>query len=146
MKSKLRVIVLAASAAFFSFIVAGCASTQQASSIQDRIAAACPVVQVAMAGVQALSSPDLAQLKADADKAAPVVAQICAGNASVDTSSVQALVSTSFPALIADVNATSLAPEVKARAIAGLTLAQIAFTAAVQLAPQPTASVAPASQ
>jgi hypothetical protein len=145
MKSKFRFIALAASAAIFSFIVAGCA-TQQASSLQGKIAAACPVVQVALVDVQALgpSLPQAVQDKIAA--AAPVIAQVCAGNVTIDTASLATLVQTSLPALIADVNATDLPADTKTKAVTALALAQIALSAVVQLAPQPTASVAPAPQ
>ncbi|ANN70931.1 hypothetical protein [Bordetella bronchialis] len=145
MKSKFRIVLLAASAAIFSSIVAGCA-TQQASNLQGKIAAACPVVQVALANVQALGT-DLGQPVQDKiAAAAPVIAQVCAGNATIDTASLATLVQTGLPALIADVNATSLAGDKKARVVTALALAQIALTSVVQLAPQPTASVAPAPQ
>jgi hypothetical protein len=145
MKSISRVILLAASAAIFSSIVAGCA-TQQASSLQGKIAAACPVVQVALVDVQALGS-SLAQPVQDKIAAAvPVVAQVCAGNATIDTASLATLVQTGLPALIADVNATTLPPDTKARVVTALALAQIALTAVVQAQPLPTASVAPAPQ
>lgn len=145
MKSKLRIIALAASAAIFSSIVAGCAS-QQASSLQGKIAAACPVVQVAVANVQALGSSLSPDVQAKIAAAAPVIAQVCAGNATIDTASLATLVQTGLPALIADVNATTLPADKKAQAVTALALAQIALTAVVQLAPQPTASVAPAAQ
>lgn len=138
--------IMIAAALVAAFALAGCASTQQASSLQGKIAAACPVVQVAVANVQALGSSLSPDVQAKVAAAAPVIAQVCAGNATIDTASLATLVQTSLPALIADVNATTLPADTKARTVTALALAQVALTAVVQLAPQPTASVAPAPQ
>ncbi|OWT69194.1 MULTISPECIES: hypothetical protein [unclassified Achromobacter] len=128
-----------------AFALAGCAS-QQASSLQGKIAAACPVVQVAVADVQALGASLPADVQAKIATQAPVIAAVCAGNATIDTSSLAAVVQTGLPALIADVNATTLSAADKAKVVTALALAQIALTAVVQAQPQPTASVAPAPQ
>jgi hypothetical protein len=140
MKSMIAAALVAA------FALAGCASQQQASSLQGKIAAACPVVQVAVANVQALGASLPADVQAEIAAQAPVIAQVCAGNATVDTASLATLVQTGLPALIADVNATALPADKKAQVVTALALAQIALTAVVHLAPQPTARVAPAPQ
>ncbi len=114
-----------------AFFMSGC-STTAGSNVQAKVAAACPVVQVAVADVQALGAGLSADLQGHIAAAAPVIAQICAGNATVDTSTIQALVATTFPALITDVNASVLAADQKAKISTALALAQIAFTAVVQ--------------
>ncbi|WP_454691108.1 hypothetical protein [Achromobacter aloeverae] len=131
----MKKIAFALAACVAAFFVAGC-STTQVSSARDKIAAACPVMQVAVANVQALGDNLSAKLQEDVAQAAPVIAQVCVGNAAIDTTSIQSLVATTFPALIADVNATSLAAADKAKIVTGLALAQIALTAAVQLQAQ----------
>lgn len=132
---------LAACAA--AFFMAGCTTT--ASNVQAKVAAACPVVQVAVADVQALGSGLSGDLQDHIAAAAPVIAQICASNATVDTSTIQSLVATTFPALIADVNASTLAADQKAKISTALALAQIAFTAVVQ-AEGAASTSAPATQ
>jgi hypothetical protein len=142
----MRKIATMAAAAAVGLMLSACASQQQASNLQGKIAAACPVVQVALANVQALGAGLPPEVLAKAADLAPVIAQVCAGNATIDTASLASLVQTGLPALIADINATTLPADTKARAVTALALAQIALTAVVQLAPQPTASVAPAPQ
>jgi hypothetical protein len=67
--------------------------------------------------VQALG-PGLPQAVQDKiAAAAPVIAQVCAGNAAIDTASLATLVQTGLPALIADVNATDLPVDTKAKVV-----------------------------
>jgi hypothetical protein len=67
-----------------------------------------------------------------------VITQICTGNAQLDTATVQSMVQTGIPALIADVNATSLPADQKVKVATALTLAQIALTTVLQLVPAAT--------
>jgi hypothetical protein len=135
-----KIALLAACVAAFSLsMLAGCASApQSAERVQAAIAKACPVVQVAVDGIGAIATLP-APVLADLQQVGPVVDQVCAGNATLDTSTILSLVTTGFPALSADIAATDLPADTKTKVMTGIAAAQIALTAVLQLAPAPAA-------
>jgi hypothetical protein len=136
-------IITAALVAAFALALAGCASqqtTKTADQIRAQVAIACPVIQVALTSTQAMGTDLAGSLQTDLGTTSDLVSTICAANATLDTTNVQTLIQTAFPALMRDIQATNLAADKKQAAITAIALAQIALTAVVQLSSAPAAA------
>lgn len=138
MFKKLAVVLAGA----IAFAFAGCAQVPQAASdVQAQVAKACAIVQPTLLSVQAMTAADPAQQvilgKLVADNAA-----VCAANASLDASTVTALINTSIPAAIQVVGLLPIDDAAKVSVQIGLIAFQTALSAALA---QYGAPVVPAS-
>lgn len=119
-----------AAAAAVILALSACSTTQQANAtnaaakVQIAVAKACPIAKTvvsAVAGQPGIS----AKLQVDLTKAQAIITTACAGNGTLDTATAQSLVSTGIPAMIADVNATSMPDSTKATVNGALTAASV---------------------
>lgn len=119
--SKIRIFMAASALA----ALAACSTTQQATVAQAAtraqiaVAKACPVAKTVVSATQSL--PDLStQLQADLKQANGLITTACAGNQTLDTTTAQSLVDTGIPAMVADVNATTMPDSTKQTVVAAL--------------------------
>lgn len=127
------------------FAIAGCVNTARvAGNLQTQVAKACAVVQPTLLSVQAMTVTDPAQQlilgQLVADNAA-----LCTANASINPTSVTALINTSIPAAIQVLALLPVDQAAKTTAQIGLIAFQTALSAALMQFGAPVAAPAPAS-
>lgn len=112
-------------------LVSGCANSPQVvADFKTQVVKACAVVQPTLLSVQAMTADDpvkagvLAQLITDNSA-------VCAAGASIDPTSVQALVGTSIPAAIKVLGVLPIDANVKQTAQLGLMAFQVALSASL---------------
>lgn len=128
-----------------SIFFAGCSTAPQvAGAFQAQVAKACAVVQPTLLSVQAMTAQDPAQ-QAVLGKLVTDNAAVCAANASLDPSSVTALVNTSIPAAIQVVGLLPIDDAAKVSVQIGLIAFQTALSAAIAQYGSPVVAPAPAS-
>ncbi|WOD18663.1 YajG family lipoprotein [Paraburkholderia kirstenboschensis] len=123
---------------------AGCANAPQvAGNFQTQVAKACAVVQPTLLSVQAMTVSDPAQ-QVIIGQVVKLNGSVCAANASVDPSSVVALVNTSIPAAVQVIALLPIDEAAKSGAQIGLMAFQVALSAALAQYGTPT-TAAPAA-
>jgi hypothetical protein len=141
-----RMLLAAGIAACLAF--AACSTTQQADVaqkaqlLQQQAAKACAVVQPTLLSIKAMEVTDPAQ-EAVFTTLADLNGKVCAAGASIDPSSVAALVNTTIPAALQVVALVPMDPATKMGVQVGLIAFQTALSAAlVQYGPVAAAPVA----
>jgi hypothetical protein len=138
-------MLLAAALVASVAILAGCAEVPKvAGDFQAQVSKACQIVQPTLLSVQAMTVQDPAQ-QVILGKLVTDNAAICAANASLDPSSVTALVNTSIPAAIQVVGLLPIDDAAKVSVQIGLIAFQTALSAAIAQYGSPVVAPAPAS-
>jgi hypothetical protein len=102
-------------------------------SVQQIVKIACPPMQAAsqqfaaIAGTMALTNPSYAKVQRDLLKSQPVIAAVCAANATLSFANLQNLAATALPALADIAGTVNLAPAQMQAVQAGLLAAQVAL-------------------
>lgn len=141
-----KMLLLAAGVITSAVLIAGCSTAQQgdvaqkAQFLQAQVTKACSVVQPTLLSVKAMEVADPAQ-EAVFGTLADLNGKVCAVGASVDPSSVSALINTSIPAALQVVALVPMDPATKMGVQVGLIAFQTALSAAlVQYGPVGTVS------
>jgi hypothetical protein len=128
-----------------SIAFAGCAvAPTVVANFQSQVAKACSVVQPTLQSVQAMTVSDPAQ-QLILGQMVKDNAALCAANASIDPTSVTALVNTSIPAAIQVLALLPIDPSAKTSAQIGLIAFQVALSAALAQYAAPAAAPVPSS-
>lgn len=141
-------MLLIAAGLLLSACFAACSTTQQADVaqkaqfLQTQVAKACSVVQPTLLSIKAMEVADPAQ-EAVFTTLADLNGKVCAAGATIDPSSVSALVNTTIPAALQVVALVPMDPATKMGVQVGLIAFQTALSAAlVQYGPIASAPVA----
>lgn len=127
---------LVALMAAFAMTLTGCAtSSGQALTFQQIAAQVCPPAKVAIASLSALETMP-AQAHADLVKVGPLVDAVCTAGVIVDVTDLAQLATSGIPLLIQIADTAGLDPDVHDQVVLGLTVAEIAVSAAVAAQPQ----------
>lgn len=123
-------IFYAALIALGACTLAACSTTQQSSAanaaakVQVAVAKACPIAKTVVTAIAGQPGVSI-KLQVDLVQAQALITTACAGNATLDVTTAQALASTGIPAMIADVNATSMPDSTKATINGALTATSV---------------------
>lgn len=131
-----RMLLSAAGILLSVCLIAGCSTAQQADVAQKaqflhaQVAKACSVVQPTLLSIKAMEVADPAQ-EAAFTALADLNGKVCAAGATVDPSSISALVNTSIPAALQVVALVPMDPATKTGVQIGLIAFQTALSAAL---------------
>lgn len=141
---RLAILPLLSIFAIAASMLVGCTTTAGTAQLTPAqvVAQVCPAVQITMTSLAALEDLPVSAI-ADLAKAAPVVQVVCSPNATIDLSSLQAMSSTAFPALLRIADAAGLSPAEHDRIVLGLTVSQIAIDGALMAAGKASIPAAP---